>query len=316
MTTGVGRRRMISPSAVSPSMTGISTSSVMTSGRSASIFSRASAPSRAWPTTSHLGVRRQDLRDHLAHEGRVVHDQRTNEIGSASAVSVRPAWHQPAWRPRSASASAGVVTSVRYTSSRMIRRPAPCRRAACRSGCVRCRGCSRPRRTRPAREGGSIALGRQAQHFRDGVHDQAGRQPLHVHDHDRAAPCPSGSGAGRSAGAGRSPARSGPAGSSRPAMKSGRPGHRRDRLRRDDRVDRGDVHAVNSSPRCRATICRSASAALGFSSVCAVMVCVLLSAPPQKRPGGSRAGFSGQTPPWVSRWMRNWVTAASRSWAT
>lgn len=57
MTTGVGRRRMRFSRNTSPSIRGISTSSVITSGLRRLIFSRASNGSAAEPTTSMPGSR-------------------------------------------------------------------------------------------------------------------------------------------------------------------------------------------------------------------------------------------------------------------
>jgi len=57
ITTGIGRRRMSLPRKSMPSMRGISTSSVITSGSSSRIISRASRGSAAAPTHSMSGSR-------------------------------------------------------------------------------------------------------------------------------------------------------------------------------------------------------------------------------------------------------------------
>ncbi len=59
MTTGMGRRRIRLRRKVSPSMRGISTSSVSTSGLSWRIISRATWASLAQPTTSMPGSPRR-----------------------------------------------------------------------------------------------------------------------------------------------------------------------------------------------------------------------------------------------------------------
>ena len=75
MTTGMGRSRMRLARNVSPSMRGISTSSVSTSGLVSLIFSRATKGSRGRAHHFHVGGGLQDLDQDLAHQCRVVDDQ-------------------------------------------------------------------------------------------------------------------------------------------------------------------------------------------------------------------------------------------------
>ena len=58
-----------------PSMRGISTSSVMTSGTSSWIRRAATNGSEAAPITSISGIGRQDRRHRLPHRGGIVDDQ-------------------------------------------------------------------------------------------------------------------------------------------------------------------------------------------------------------------------------------------------
>ena len=86
ITTGNGRSRMTFSRNSSPSIFGISTSRVMTSGLSALIASRASSGSAAWPTTSMPGSRDSAARDQAAHGGGIVDDE--HATGLHAAVSV------------------------------------------------------------------------------------------------------------------------------------------------------------------------------------------------------------------------------------
>ena len=84
----------------SPSRSGIMRSSVTTSGESSPIFSSASRPSEAVPTTSRRGPPAQHLPQHLAGEGRVVHHQHAEGSSRSSAL---PAVEEDA--PRSSHSS-------------------------------------------------------------------------------------------------------------------------------------------------------------------------------------------------------------------
>ena len=75
MTTGIGRSVMILRRNVTPSMCGISTSSVMTSGLSALMRSRAIMRIGRGADHLDLGIGRQQRRQQLPHQRRIVDDQ-------------------------------------------------------------------------------------------------------------------------------------------------------------------------------------------------------------------------------------------------
>jgi hypothetical protein len=72
MSTGRGCARISFSRKVSPSMRGISTSSVITSGWRRWILSHAAYGSAAEPITSIAGSRERDVRHHLPHRCRIV----------------------------------------------------------------------------------------------------------------------------------------------------------------------------------------------------------------------------------------------------
>ena len=88
MTTGIGRSVMILRRNVTPSMRGISTSSVMTSGLSALMRSRATNGSGGGADDLDLGIGRQQGRQQLPHDGGIVDDQNAHRLVAMFGMAV------------------------------------------------------------------------------------------------------------------------------------------------------------------------------------------------------------------------------------
>ena len=88
----MGQSAMMRCSASSPSMRGILTSRVTTSGRRARTFSSPSWPSTAVPTTSMSRRAAQHARERLAHEGGVVDHQHPDHGGRRAGAERAPAF--------------------------------------------------------------------------------------------------------------------------------------------------------------------------------------------------------------------------------
>ena len=92
ITTGIGRSRMIFSRKSRPFMFGISTSSVMTSGSSALMASRACSGSAASPTTSIPGSRDRAARIRPRMVAGIVDDQNANRLHAARSRLAAGRW--------------------------------------------------------------------------------------------------------------------------------------------------------------------------------------------------------------------------------